>query len=124
MPLEGYVPILGSSLEAQKAGTNACLLALLPSIEGIMHTKERKSARILEIKNLVNRRKGTVCLQQSTEGSDLHTFDAPASELSRGHYTRPGATGLAYDGSGKEGGGEGGTTEPRCPGMNALLLGG
>lgn len=79
VPLEGYVPILGSSLEAQKAGTNACLLALLPSFEGIIHTKERKPARILEIKNLVKRRKGTVCQQQSTEGSDLHTFDALTS---------------------------------------------
>lgn len=76
VPLEGYVPILGSSLEAQKAGTNACLLALLPSFEGIMHTKERKSAQILEIKNLVNRRKGVVCQQQSTERSDLYTFNA------------------------------------------------
>lgn len=80
------------------------LLALLLSFEGIMHTKERESAQILEIRNLVNRRKGVVCQRQSTEGSDLCTVNAPESVAEqRGNCSRPGATSLAYDGAVKEG---------------------
>ena len=55
------------------------MLALCLSFEVIMHARERKSAQILEIENLVNRRKGVVCQNQSTGASDLCTLNAPAS---------------------------------------------
>lgn len=47
-----------------------------------MHPRERKSAQTLEIKNPV--KKKVVCQHQSTGGSDLCTFNAPAGVAEHG----------------------------------------